>query len=540
MTISKYIEPWRPLLVCLVFQQLLRRLAKLCESPTTATQALVDVIAQQAPQVSTADEATRYLATLTTINIADRAKMPNYTTMVQNFIGTLPLHMAVYMLDYYLPMLSPYEGYNETGLTQQAAGPVIEPGQPITFEYLFQGSEFGHWRVTGSTDTFAFRHPSLGTMEVLKLLESDAHHHKVGPITAGRLIAIIGGEDTRALDNSTLQVLFGLVLSVATKTTKKKDETPSQRIHRQCNPRNIEVAFLSEAAVDFFAQDQLIALESRYLEENKSLRTMDAAIIDGKNPVPNCFVLQDVWMFGSTKSTNEITAVAQTHPCRYQLGLGVFNVVTVVEGMDGGRKSHLLHLCGMLLQLVLRPYHAQTDSHTWTRTVALSFAAELDGHVMGALCAVTMALLTNRLDLCIQGLFGAGKSKSMAVLLLALLELDETHDLKMLFICKENSGTRSFADLLQWLEPPKPVSSRIGRLVGDQERNKSSYSQTMFDIHPRDRRTMLSKCQLLLATGGTVAQDLTMQWSTMDNFMQNLSYWSLTKGNNMARIEKLL
>ena len=511
-------------------QQLLRKLAKLCESPTTTTQALVDVITQQAPQVSTPEEATRYLATLTTISIADRAKMPNYTTMVQNFLGTLPLHMAVYMLDYYLPMLSPYEGYNETGLTQQAAGPVIEPGQTITFEYLFQGSEFGHWRVTGSTDTFAFRHPSLGTMEVLKLLESDAHHHKVGPITPGRLIAFIGGEDTQVLGNATLQVVFGLVLSIVSKTTKKKDETPSQRIHRQCNPRSIEVAFLSEAAVDFFAEDQLTALQGRYLEKNKSLSVLDAAIINGRNPVPSCFVLQDVWMLGSTKSTNEITAVAQTHPCRYQLGLGIFNVVTVVEGMDGGRKSHLLHLCGMLLQLVLRPYHDQTDPHTWTRTVALSFAAELDGHVMGALCAVTMALLTNRLDLCIQGLFGAGKSKSMAVLLLALLELDEAHDLRMLFICKENSGTRSFADLLQWLEPPKPVSSRIGRMVGDQERNKSSYSQTMFDIHPRDRRTALSKCQLLLATGGTVAQDLTMQWSTMDNFMQNLSLMVIDEG----------
>ena len=58
------------------------------------------------------------------------------------------------------------------------------------------------------------------------------------------------------------------------------------------------------------------------------------------------------------------------------------------------------------------------------------------------------------LYICIQGLFGAGKSKSMAVLLLALLELDDTQDLKMLFICKENSGTRSFADLLQWLAPP--------------------------------------------------------------------------------------
>ena len=99
-----------------------------------------------------------------------------------------------------------------------------------------------------------------------------------------------------------------------------------------------------------------------------------------------------------------------------------------------------------------------------------------------------MALLTNRLDLCIQGLFGAGKSKSMAVLILALLELDVTDSLKMLFICKENSGTRSFADLLLWLDPPSGVLGRIDRLVGDQERNKSSYSHTKFDINPRERR----------------------------------------------------
>ena len=126
-------------------------------------------------------------------------------------------------------------------------------------------------------------------------------------------------------------------------------------------------------------------------------------------------------------------------------------------------------------------------------------------------------------DLCIQGLFGAGKSKSMAVLLLALLELDDTENMKILFLCKENSGTRSFADLLLWLQPPDRTCKRIGRIVGDQERNKSSYSQTRFDIHPRERRTMLYRCQIVLATGGTVAQDLTMQWSTMGGFMQELS-----------------
>lgn len=107
--------------------------------------------------------------------------------------------------------------------------------------------------------------------------------------------------------------------------------------------------------------------------------------------------------------------------------------------------------------------------------------------MLSTLCAVTMALLTNRLDLCIQGLFGAGKSKSMAILILALMELDIERKLKILFLCKENSGTRSFADLLQWLDPPLGVLRRIGRLVGDQERNKSSYSHTQFDINPREK-----------------------------------------------------
>ena len=44
--------------------------------------------------------------------------------------------MAVYMLDYYLPMLSPNEGYNETGLTMQSAGPVRQPSQPLPSSFF--------------------------------------------------------------------------------------------------------------------------------------------------------------------------------------------------------------------------------------------------------------------------------------------------------------------------------------------------------------------------------------------------------------------
>ena len=220
-------------------KRLLRELAIMCELPETTTQALVSHIAAHNSLVHTEQEATQYLASLATVTIASRAKLLTYTTMVQHFLGTLQLPMAVYMLDYYLPMLSPNEGYNETGLTMQSAGPIRQPWQPIAFEFLFKGSEFGHWRVKGGQDAFAFRHPSLGKTEVFSLLASDAHHHKVSPIGAGRLVAIVGTADSPADDGRNLQILFGLVLAITSRTSKSKDELPASRIHRQCNPRLI-------------------------------------------------------------------------------------------------------------------------------------------------------------------------------------------------------------------------------------------------------------------------------------------------------------
>ena len=465
---------------------LVRELAILCETSTTTIAELVEHIGQRHANIHTEQAAIPSHAGH--VHIASRAQMPSYTTMVQQFLGTLKLPMAIYMLDYYLPMLSPNDGYNETGLTMQSAGPVCEEWHPIQLSYLFEGSEFGHWKVRGGYDAFAFRHPSLAQTDVCQLLESEAHHHKVCPIGTGRLIAMVGVAHAEDATTGTLSVLFGLVLGITPRTSKNKNELPAARIHRQCNPKAIEVAFLTVPATEFFAEDQFQVLQDRYLARGHGL----SATVPTNAALTN-FLLKDMWMFGITKSTSELTAVAQTPECRYHLGLGINNVQVAVNGMDGDKRSYLLSLCGQLLKQVLTACHIAIQASQWIRTTALSYAAEMDGHVLGTLCAVTMALLTNRL----------GKSKSTAILILALIELDVEHKLKILFLCKENSGTRSFADLLPWLDPPEAVLKRLGRLVGDQERNKSSYSHTRFDINPRERRQMLGKCQLVMATGGS-------------------------------------
>ena len=203
---------------------------------------------------------------------------------------------------------------------------------------------------------------------------------------------MVGVVDATAKDARNLQILFGLVLTITPRTVKNKNELPAARIHRQCNPRAIEVAFLSAPAIDFFAQDQFQALQDWYLALGQGLESIDATVKDDRGPLPATFPLHDLWMFGCTKPTSEVTAVAQTPLCRYQLGLGIYNVQAAVEGMDGGKRSHLLYLCGQLLRLVLIPSHIKGEPYHWTRSTAISFAAELDGHVLGTLCAVTMAL----------------------------------------------------------------------------------------------------------------------------------------------------
>ena len=50
----------------------------------------------------------------------------------------------------------------------------------------------------------------------------------------------------------------------------------------------------------------------------------------------------------------------------------------------------------------------------------LPLAAHGDGHVLTVAVALLLAILTGRSDLCIAGVFGAGKTRSLAVLLIVL------------------------------------------------------------------------------------------------------------------------
>ena len=55
-----------------------------------------------------------------------------------------------------------------------------------------------------------------------------------------------------------------------------------------------------------------------------------------------------------------------------------------VEGIEGNKRSRLVSVRAIVTSS--HPYHVTGQPYHWTRSTALSFAAELDGHVLGT-CA---------------------------------------------------------------------------------------------------------------------------------------------------------
>ena len=88
-----------------------------------------------------------------------------------------------------------------------------------------------------------------------------------------------------------------------------------------------------------------------------------------------------------------------------------------------------------------------------------------DGHVLAVTVAMLLAILTGRVDLCIAGVFGTGKIRSLAILLIALhCELEE---FTAVIFTKENIAAESLGDQISDLYPPRHIGPTSLGLQGE-------------------------------------------------------------------------
>ena len=172
--------------------------------------------------------------------------------------------------------------------------------------------------------------------------------------------------------------------------------------------------------------------------------------------------------------------------------------------MANDRKVQLTDALVRVLVRYLTPVTVETDlvHDSYSQEYLLPSAVHGDGHVLAFIVAMLLAILTGRSDLCIAGVFDAGKTRSLAVLLIVLS--CELTDFTAIVYTKENVAAKALADLLCDLAPPT-----LGRLS--------------------DRNRIISNRSILIATGGSVKAEMAMKYSSFGQWVSRawLAVWKL-------------
>ena len=116
--------------------------------------------------------------------------------------------------------------------------------------------------------------------------------------------------------------------------------------------------------------------------------------------------------------------------------------------------------------------------------------------------------------------FKVSSNPTGLILLLELMALDTEGECHFQVICKENTGTRSFIEMIEYLQFPTELYQCIGRIVSDREAQNAA--STYFDIRHSAKTDRLPKCRLLVMTGGSFANDQCSTFPALDEFLSKL------------------
>eukprot|EP00434_Breviolum_minutum_P019515 symbB.v1.2.017213.t1/scaffold1339.1/size137066/4 len=180
------------------------------------------------------------------------------------------------------------------------------------------------------------------------------------------------------------------------------------------------------------------------------------------------FVFQNIYHIGDTTSAQELEVFLRMSRERLRLCCGL--QCTDRLHPNGPRQRQKLYTAALkLLWFAVGIDSVQCEN---AAQVALHAAIRPllrleDGHVLATLSAIVLALCEGRTGLAISGVFGAGKTRSAAVLLAGLLVFDPS--LKLMVLTKENIAAHAVAEHLVSLQMPDYIQEKMGRLDEGQQ-----------------------------------------------------------------------
>jgi len=301
------------------------------------------------------------------------------------------------------------------------------------------------------------------------------------------------------------------------KPNDAKKESMLKATLRKASPTSIDVSFLPNVLVKSFFPT---------LTHDLSQRDADAAIVGLADDLGTTrkaeLQVRGIYHLASSESAEAIRRLAGMNPRRVPSATGILCDNTPISPMSVTKKEQLSNALARLLHRLLLPAEIPVGTlphDVWFRDVICPLVCKEDGHILGLITAISMALSTGRLDLAVAGLFGAGKTRAVAVLFLSLIAIDP--DIRVAVICKENTAARSMASLMLSLNPPREVLRMCARTPSNDE-YRNIANRTAIDVHPPGRHMAYGANCFLVATAGLMLSDMVMAWSDLRHFCAEL------------------
>ena len=159
-----------------------------------------------------------------------------------------------------------------------------------------------------------------------------------------------------------------------------------------------------------------------------------------------------------------------------------------------------------------------------------------DEHVLSTLGSLVLALLEGETDLPISGVFGAGKIRSAAILVVGLLVFEP--NLNLMILTKENVAAQAFAEHIEGLNMPQCITSKIGRLVGYMELKKNRTKGTSLDVTCENRHEVLRQKRLLIGCGGGFQQECSQSYSPVAQWITEVALTLTDESQQYGNIEE--
>ena len=247
-------------------------------------------------------------------------------------------------------------------------------------------------------------------------------------------------------------------------------------------------------------------------------------------------VFQNIYHIGDTKSAQELEVFLRMSRERLRLCCGL-QCTDRLHPNGPRQRQKLFHAALKLLWFAIGIETVRCEN---AAQVALHAAIRPllcleDGHVLATLSAIVLALCEGRTGLAISGVFGAGKTRSAAVLLAGLLVFDPS--LKLMVLTKENIAAHAVAEHLVSLQMPDFLQEKMGRLVGYYEQNRKG-SYTPLDILPSNRNQVIRQKSLLIGCSSGFQQECSQQFSPVADWMGSIDLFLEDEGQQYGNMEE--